>query len=273
MRTSLLITCSVLIVCSRMSFSAQDPDADSGTSTQPSLAQSAPPHGNYSSGFEVSSGRGPMVATYGGQVLDAVRRNWYPKIEQLQKSIGTKQGATVVELKIREDGSVEKMQTVKSAGDRAFDAAVTEGISSSAPFHLLPKNQPKNSFALKMFFGYGQPAKPGAPFCEGPNNGAHAEAYSLLKVNRGITPPRATYSPDPEYSEKARREKYISNVQLAGTVDRQGDFTDLCVMQAGGEGLDEKAIESVKNWKFSPATKEGEPVAVRILVEVTFHLY
>lgn len=272
MRTSLLIVCSTLIVCAATSAIAQDSSADN-TSTQPSHAQSAPPYGIYPSGFEVSGGRGPKVGFYGSQVLDTVRRKWYPQIAALKKSIGTKLGTTVIELTIREDGSVEKMHTVKSAGDPALDAAATQAISSSAPFHLLPENQPKDSFTLKMHFGYGQPANPVAPFCDGPNNGAHSDAYNLLKIGHGVTPPRATYSPDPEYSERARREKYVSNVQLAGTVDPQGNFTDLCVMQAAGEGLDEKAIESIKSWKFRPATKDGDPVAVRIVVEANFRLY
>ena len=43
--------------------------------------------------------------------------------------------------------------------------------------------------------------------------------------------------------------------------------------RALGMGLDEKAIEAVRNWKFEPAKKDGKPVAVQINVEVNFHLY
>jgi protein TonB len=38
-------------------------------------------------------------------------------------------------------------------------------------------------------------------------------------------------------------------------------------------GLDEKALEAVKNWRFEPALKDNKPVAVQINVEVTFRLY
>jgi TonB family protein len=65
----------------------------------------------------------------------------------------------------------------------------------------------------------------------------------------------------------------MSIVRIAGTVDLQGAFTDLCVAQAAGEGLDEKALEAVAAWKFEPATLQGEPVAVRLNVEVSFRLY
>jgi protein TonB len=60
---------------------------------------------------------------------------------------------------------------------------------------------------------------------------------------------------------------------VGGTVDPAGAFTDLCIAQAAGEGLDEKAIEAVRTWKFEPAKREGEPVAVRIGIEVSFRLY
>jgi periplasmic protein TonB len=48
---------------------------------------------------------------------------------------------------------------------------------------------------------------------------------------------------------------------------------EIKVQRTLGLGLDEKAIEAVKQWKFKPAMKDGNPVAVRISVEVNFHLY
>jgi len=67
--------------------------------------------------------------------------------------------------------------------------------------------------------------------------------------------------------------KYQSRVRLAGTVDPQGKFTDLCVLVPAGAGLDEQAMSVVKTWGFEPASVGGEPVAVRINVEVDFRLY
>jgi TonB family protein len=45
------------------------------------------------------------------------------------------------------------------------------------------------------------------------------------------------------------------------------------VQRGLGMGLDQKAVEAVKQWKFDPATKDGKPVAVQINVEVNFRLY
>ena len=49
--------------------------------------------------------------------------------------------------------------------------------------------------------------------------------------------------------------------------------SNIRVLSSLGMGLDEKAIEAVKNWKFEPAMKDGHPVRVEIAVEVDFHLY
>lgn len=229
----------------------------------------------YASGFEILNPvRNPNdLGFYPNQVLAGVRSNWYPQIPGLEKSIGAKPGTTVIEFTIRKDGSLDKVKTLKSAGDDSLDAAASKAISSSAPFERLPEAYHEKTLNLKIHFGYHQPVSTDAPICEGPNGGAHPAAYALHKVGDGVTPPRATYSPDPEYSEQARKEKYMSAVSIAGTVDPQGAFTDLCVSRAAGAGLDEKAMESVSTWKFEPATLNGEPVAVRIHVEVTFRLY
>jgi TonB family protein len=92
-------------------------------------------------------------------------------------------------------------------------------------------------------------------------------------VGNGVEPPHPTHSPDPEFSEEARKAKYQSVVVLGGTVNPQGTFTDLCVLRGAGAGLDEKSIDTVRTWKFEPATLQGQPVAVYISVAVSFHLY
>ncbi len=56
-------------------------------------------------------------------------------------------------------------------------------------------------------------------------------------------------------------------------VDAQGNVTDERVVKPLGLGLDEKAIEAVKTWKFKPAMRNGAPVPVRVMVEVTFRLF
>jgi TonB family protein len=90
---------------------------------------------------------------------------------------------------------------------------------------------------------------------------------------KGVTAPRVIYQTDPEFSEEARKAKYQGNCVLGLVVDANGRPTNIHVLNSLGMGLDEKAIESVKNWKFDPGKKDGHDVAVEIAVEVDFHLY
>ncbi len=45
------------------------------------------------------------------------------------------------------------------------------------------------------------------------------------------------------------------------------------VVKKVGYGLDEKAVEAVKTWKFKPAMQDGRPVPVQIYVDINFSLY
>jgi TonB family protein len=70
--------------------------------------------------------------------------------------------------------------------------------------------------------------------------------------------PRAIYTPDPEYPEKARKMKISGTVVLSVTVGIDGLPHDITVDKKLGYGLDEKAVEAVKRWKFQPAMKDGQ---------------
>jgi|KBSMisStandDraft_5_1062788.scaffolds.fasta_scaffold07698_2 TonB family protein len=89
----------------------------------------------------------------------------------------------------------------------------------------------------------------------------------------GITAPRAIYDPEPEYSEEARKVKHQGIVVLSLVVDAQGHTRDIRVARSLGMGLDEKAIEAVRKWKFSPGSSNGVPVPMQVNIEVNFRLY
>jgi TonB family protein len=93
------------------------------------------------------------------------------------------------------------------------------------------------------------------------------------RPSRGITAPRAIYDPEPEYSEEARKVRQQGVVILSLIVDPNGRARDIHVARSLGMGLDEKAVEAVRNWKFQPGMKDGQPVAVQVNIEVNFRLY
>ena len=100
--------------------------------------------------------------------------------------------------------------------------------------------------------------------------GKKAEDHTLLPG--GIRPPRAIYSPDPGYSDEASKAKFEGTCVLSLIVGTDGNTRDIKVVRSLGKGLDEKAINAIKTWKFEPGTKGGVPVATQIDIEVTFRL-
>lgn len=93
----------------------------------------------------------------------------------------------------------------------------------------------------------------------------------VFKVGGHVLAPKLIYGPDPEYSKEARAENYGGNCLLWLVVGPDGKPRDIRVVRALKLGLDEKAIEAVKNWRFAPAMIDGIPVAVQINVDVAFH--
>jgi periplasmic protein TonB len=95
----------------------------------------------------------------------------------------------------------------------------------------------------------------------------------VFKVGGGIQAPQALYKTEPEFTEEARMAKHQGTVLLWLIVGADGKPRDIKVVRPLGMGLDQKAVESVRQWKFAPALKEGKPVAVEVRVEVAFTLH
>jgi TonB family protein len=79
--------------------------------------------------------------------------------------------------------------------------------------------------------------------------------------------------PNPEYSEEARRKKIEGVVLVSALVNEEGNPIDLRVERSLGHGLDERALDCVSQYRFRPAMRDGQPVAQRITIEVSFKLY
>jgi len=94
----------------------------------------------------------------------------------------------------------------------------------------------------------------------------------IYSVGGGVSPPIPVYIPQPEYSEEARKAKLQGSAVLLIVVDELGNVTDCKVVKPLGMGLDERAVETAKTWKFKPALKNGQPVSVRLTVERSFRL-
>ncbi len=107
----------------------------------------------------------------------------------------------------------------------------------------------------------------------GPGSGGNAGG-GVYQVGGRISAPIPIFQPEAEFSDEARRAKYQGICVIALIVDAQGNPQSVHVVRTLGMGLDEKAMEAVRRYKFKPALKDGKtPVPSMITVEVDFHLY
>lgn len=91
-------------------------------------------------------------------------------------------------------------------------------------------------------------------------------------VGNGVKPPRPLYKPEPKYTEDAREAKIEGSVGLSLIIEADGTTSDVKVKRTLHPGLDANAVEAVRGWKFAPAEKDGQPVAVFANIEVNFRL-
>ena len=100
-----------------------------------------------------------------------------------------------------------------------------------------------------------------------------AEPQQIYHIGGDVSAPKLIFAPDPEFTEKARRAKYQGVCVIALIIDAQGNPERVQVVRHLGMGLDKKAVEAVKQYKFKPAMRFGSPVAVQVNIEVNFRLY
>jgi TonB family protein len=105
----------------------------------------------------------------------------------------------------------------------------------------------------------------------GPGEGGGING-GVFRAGGGVSAPTLLFKVEPEYSEEARKAKYQGVVLLYVEVDPAGKAVNMRVLHSLGLGLDEKAMEAVKKWKFKPGVKDGRPVTVQAQIEVNFRL-
>jgi TonB family protein len=98
------------------------------------------------------------------------------------------------------------------------------------------------------------------------------ERGELFQLRDGVTFPKALHVVNPVYSDAARKSKFEGYVSLGVVVGTDGKPRSVWVVRVLGEGLDENTIEAVRQWIFTPATKEGKPVPILINVALDFRL-
>jgi TonB family protein len=96
---------------------------------------------------------------------------------------------------------------------------------------------------------------------------------SIKVVSEGMMPPKVMNSIDPSSNEYAQKYGIAGMELLRTVVDASGVPRQMAIARPIGFGLDEKAVDAVKNSHFRPATLNGQPVPVVIDLVVTFRIY
>ena len=98
-------------------------------------------------------------------------------------------------------------------------------------------------------------------------------ADQVFHVGAEVTAPKATFTPEPKFTDIARYEKFQGTLLVDLIVGTDGAAHRIRLVRPLGLGLDESARSMIQTWRFQPATKNGQPVAVEMNVEVAFNLY
>ncbi len=198
-----------------------------------------------------------------GQLIDA----WHQHHQQFE--------IRNVRLSVSDLQSAESLQ--RAAGTSVADAVVTGTIEHNSDGYLLTTSLRRvadgavvntvrviipHSRVLDLLsskgFGFPNTAQGTLPVRAGLN---------------GVTTPTCLYCPIPGYTKEARDAKYQGTVVLSVIISSDGRASNVAVVKDPGLGLAEKAIEAVSEWKFKPASKDGNSVPTVVPIEVTFRLY
>ncbi len=108
----------------------------------------------------------------------------------------------------------------------------------------------------------------------GPGEGGGTGGGMFRAGVNGVGKPECIYCPNPEYSDEARKSKYMGTVLVEITVTSDGRVLNPVIIKGPGLGLEERVLTQVKNWKLKPAIgPSGKPVNCRVQIEVAFRLY
>jgi TonB family protein len=274
------------------SLHAQDNAQNSTSPASPAPALCDPDNFEAAPPLEVlSDTSGIDLRQYLWDVTRKIRINWRQAIPPEPRSASSNKGCATVEFSIEKDGGLAGAKLVQSSGNAMLERSALAGITASAPFAPLPEGFAGDSLALRFHFRYNPqrghltpigPQDHGwRPLSAGDNAGAGSDAVEsktyqgdpVYRVGGGVIAPKQTYAPGPEYTDRARKKKLQGTVVLEMVVTPEGNVDDVKVIHGFDPDMDQKAVDTVRQWRFDPGTRDGKPVAVQLSVEVSFRLY
>jgi TonB family protein len=159
---------------------------------------------------------------------------------------------------------LEKRIMMINMRKRHFSSALKYGLTIPAALFLL-------------FVAIGGAAMAFAIEPQSPSHAAdEAKPYGhVYKIGKDVSAPVLIDSTDPVYPESARKtkDKFDGTCLIGLVVDASGVPQDVHVVRSLGPDFDASAIKAVQQYRFTPAMRSGEPVAVALHLEVNFKKY
>lgn len=143
------------------------------------------------------------------------------------------------------------------------------GVSNSPQIALASQGSgSKSGFGSGLGGGLGLGHGVGA----GPGSGG-GYGGGIMSVGGGVSAPQVLHAVEPDFTEEARQANFTGSASIELIVDQNGNPQNVRIVRHLGMGLDEKAVQAVRQYKFRPAMYQGHPVAVQMMIEVAFHLH
>jgi len=183
-----------------------------------------------------------------------------------QARLAAVEGTVVVYAEITKDGSPENLRILRSVGFGLDE----EAVKAVQQWRFEPDPESEKPGRVAMYVPvrfrldrqiYGERL---------PSAASGTDIFQIAEG--GITVPRILSRQEPTYTEEARTAKVEGTVVLFAEITSAGSVENVVVLHKLGKGLDESAVRAIKQWKFSPALKDGRPVAVMITIEMNFSL-
>jgi TonB family protein len=151
----------------------------------------------------------------------------------------------------------------------AADAKNEEGVMNETPKVAPPSRGSGSGGGAGSGTGTGLGEGTGSGIGPGEGGGTGGGPY---RPGSGVSPPRLLKEVRAAYTDEARRANLTGEVVLEIVVRRDGSVGDVRILQRLGSGLDQRAVDAVRQWRFAPATLKGVPVDVIVEVGVEFKL-
>jgi len=173
---------------------------------------------------------------------------------------GRLQGPVVLVIVISAQGDVSKIVSVD--GPPLLAASSRDAVQQWKFKPYLQNEQPTEvKTVVAVYYDLDQPANP-----------ITTSSTKLVprKIGGGVLPPTLSYAVEPHFSRQAKEKKIGGTVLVGLVVDENGKPLYIRIVRGVGMGLDENAVEAVKQYKFKPAMENGKPVRVSVNIEVNF---